>query len=353
MMHHFKILYIFFFTISLNLFLFSTANVSAKSFQIKEIKISEPFKEQFNKDLVIDKGFRAAFLELINLLVKSTELNKVKSTDLREIKGMIETFTIQEEKFINETYYLNLGVNFDKRKVYNYLEKKNIFPSQIKKEKFLFLPIFVKENTNDIFIYANNPIYYNWNTDIKNELIDYLLPTEDLEDSNIIRSNFDNIENYKFNEILEKYFIKNYIISLIYVSNNKINVLSKINFQDKEFILNNSLKSINFDNMEELKFFINKLRVIYEDFWKDQNQINTSIKLPLEIKIENENLNISLKFENILNEIDLISYYSIKRFDKNYIYYEIIFNGSPQNFIKIMNDRSYNFDTQNKIWILK
>ena len=60
-----------------------------------------------------------------------------------------------------------------------------------------------------------------------------------------------------------------------------------------------------------------------------------------------------LKVFSIFKEIDLISYYSIKNFDKDYIYYEIIFNGTPQNFIKIMNDRNYNFDTQNKIWILK
>ena len=48
-----------------------------------------------------------------------------------------------------------------------------------------------------------------------------------------------------------------------------------------------------------------------------------------------------------------VIYYSIKNFDKNYIYYEIIFNGPRQNFIKIMYDKNYNFDTQNKIWVLK
>ena len=107
------------------------------------------------------------------------------------------------------------------------------------------------------------------------------------------------------------------------------------------------------NNQKEIEYFVDELKIIYEDLWKKQNEINTSIKLPLVIKINNQNLKISLKIENILREIDLISYYSIKNFDKNYIYYEIIFNGTPQNFIKIMNDRNYNFDTQNKIWVLK
>ena len=142
-MYYFKTLYIFFFFIALNLFFFSTANVSAKSFQVDEIEISEPFREKFDKNSVIDKGFRNAFFKLINLLVKSNDFNKVKSIRLNEIKSMIESFTIQDEKFIDETYYLKIGVNFDKRKIYNYLEKKNIFPSQIKNEKFLFLPLII------------------------------------------------------------------------------------------------------------------------------------------------------------------------------------------------------------------
>ena len=353
-MYYFKTLYIFLFFIALNLFFFSTANVSAKSFQVDEIEISEPFMEKFDKNSVIDKGFRNAFFKLINLLVKSNDFNKVKSIRLNEIKSMIESFTIQDEKFIDETYYLKIGVNFDKRKIYNYLEKKNIFPSQIKNEKFLFLPLIIDENNNNIIIYSDNPIYEKWNLDTnKNYLINFLLPTEDLEDLNFIKNNIDNIENYNFQEIIKKYYLNNSIISIIFKNKDDIKVLSKIYIEDKEIILNNTFKSYNFNNKEELNYFIEELKMIYEDLWKKQNEINTSIKLPLIIKIDNQNLSVSLKIENIFKEIDLISYYSIKNFDKDYIYYEIIFNGTPQNFIKIMNDRNYNFDTQNKIWILK
>ena len=210
------------------------------------------------------------------------------------------------------------------------------------------------ENTNDILVYANNPLYKKWNlNNSKNHLINFLLPTEDLEDLNIIKKKKYNIENYNFEEIIKKYFIKNSIVSLIFKDKNNIKVLSKIYIKDKEIILNHSFKSLNFNNEKDLKYFIKELKIIYEDLWKEQNEINTSIKLPLIIRIDNQNLNTSLKIENTFKNIDLIRYYSIKNFDKDYIYYEIIFNGTPQNFIKIMNDRNYNFDTQNKIWILK
>jgi hypothetical protein len=51
---------------------------------------------------------------------------------------MIETFSIQEEKFIDEVYYLSLNVSFNKKKILNLMEKKNIFPSLPVEKKILF-----------------------------------------------------------------------------------------------------------------------------------------------------------------------------------------------------------------------
>ena len=93
--------------------------------------------------------------------------------------------------------------------------------------------------------------------------------------------------------------------------------------------------------------------MIYEDYWKASNQINTSIKLNLDIKINNSNYLKISKFEKILNETDLIYSYFISKFDQNFTEYKIIYNGTPDTFLKSMNDNNYSFDTQNKIWILK
>ena len=94
------------------------------------------------------------------------------------------------------------------------------------------------------------------------------------------------------------------------------------------------------------------MKLLYEDQWKEYNQINTSIKLPLSIRVNNKDLKTSLKFENILSDVDLISDYSINKYDKNFVYYEITFNGTPKNFINIMKNKNYSFNTTKKIWIL-
>jgi len=353
-MYYIKRLYIFFSSLALIIFFFSTEIVKAKSFEINNIEISQPFEINFDKNKVIDLGFRNAFFELIYSLIKSSDFEKIDSVKLNEIKSMIETFSIQEEKFIDQKYYLSLGVSFNKKKIFKYLEKKNIFPSQILKERFLFIPIIIDENGDGISIFSDNPIYVNWNkTNKKYQLIDYLLPSEDLEDLNLIKEKLDSIETYDFNEITKKYFVKNSIISLIFKSKNEVRILTKIYNNKNEIIKNNSFKNINIDNEADLNFLISNLKNLFEDTWKKVNEINTSIKVPITLKIKNDDLKKSNNFELFLNEIDLVSDYSIQKFDKEFIFYEVLFNGTVQNFINIMKNKEYNLNTQKKVWIIK
>ena len=353
-MHYFKSLYIFFIVLALNIFFFSTSNINAKAFLVDEIEISEKLENNFNKDILINKGFKKAFKKLMGKLIQSKDLDKVKSINLNKIKSMIDTFSIKEETFIKKTYNLNLGVSFNKKKIFNYLESKNIFPSQIIKEKFLFIPVIVDQSSTDLLVYSNNPIYRNWKKEDKRDyLIDYILPTEDLEDLNLIKKNYSDLENYDFEEIIKKYFLDNSIIALIFKDQNQIKILSKINIRDKKVIKSNSFNNIKLNNSEDINKLVDNLKIIYEDFWKENNLINTSIKLPLLIKVDNKNFNLSEKFEITLNKIDLISNYSISKFNKDFIYYEVIFNGTTKNFINLMKDQNYNFDTQKKTWILK
>ena len=137
-MYYQKFLYIFFVALALNLSFFSTKNVNAKAFLIDEIQISEKLENNFNKDILINKGFKKAFKELMSTLVKTKDLAKTNDISINEIKTMIETFSIKEEKFVNEIYYIKLNVSFNKKNIFELLEKKNIFPSlPVKKDIIL------------------------------------------------------------------------------------------------------------------------------------------------------------------------------------------------------------------------
>ena len=349
-----KILYIFLVLLSLNIFFFSTDKIFAKSFDIENIEISRPFETNFDKNQVINEGFERAFFELISLIVSSSDRSKIDNIKLNELKGMIESFSIQEEKFIKEIYYVNLGVSFNKKKIYKYLEERNIFPSVPNKKKFLFIPIIIDENKKDLLIFDKNEIFKNWNINAeKTHLIEYLLPTEDLEDLDQIKKNYEIIEQYDFNEIISKYNLDDSIISLIFKDRVGLRVMSRITYNNNIVIKNESFPSKDLNDKNQVNKLIKELKLVYEDHWKKINQINTSLKLLLNIKISNKNSEFLSDFEKNLNNLDLINYFFITKFDKDYTYYQLIFNGTPSTFLETMEEKDYNFNTQNKIWSLK
>jgi len=352
--NHLKTLYIFLITLSLSIFFFSTIKVNAKTFSIDNIEISKPFEIKFDKNQIIDQGFDKAFFELMSLILNNPDQSKIKNTRLNEIKGMVETFSIKEEKFINEIYYVNLGVSFNKKKVFSYLEKKNIFPSIPNKKTFLFIPIVIDEKKKDLLLFSNNKIFDLWNNfQEKHHLLDYILPTEDIEDFNLIKNKFETIENYDFKEISKKYFLKDIIIALIFKNEKELRVLSKISINETIQLKNQSFDNTDIMDDDQVKQIIKQLKIIYEDYWKKLNKINTSIKLPLMVKVKNFNNSKISSFEDTLNKKDLVNNFFISKFDKNFIFYRIIFNGTPTEFLKLMSYDDYFFNTDKKIWVLK
>ena len=73
----------------------------------------------------------------------------------------------------------------------------------------------------------------------------------------------------------------------------------------------------------------------------------------MNVKVSTLDTNKISNFDKVLDKTDLVYEYSISKIDKDFIYYQITFNNSPSVFIRIMKNNNYNFDTQNKVWILK
>jgi len=348
-----KPLYNFFLFLALINIFFSTGKSDAKTFSINDIEISTPFEINFNKNEIIDKGFVEAFYELIFSIVQSKDQIKLKNTSINQIKGMIETFSIIEEKFIDEIYYLTLNVSFNKKYIFDLLETKNIFPSLPVKKDFLFIPVLVDQSKNQVSMFSENKLFSIWNSNNKKySLLNYILPTQDLDDFSLIKRNINNLEGYDFKEIINKYNISDHIIMIVFKDNNKIRVFNKIFFNQKNNLKNLNYTEVNFDNEEEIFKFVDNLKLVYEDFWKSQNQINTSVKLSLNISVDNSN-NIKInKFEKILSNMDLIYNFSIYKFNNRNNFYKVVFNGTPDKFLEVMNYYNYDFEIKNKIWVL-
>ena len=339
------------FALALLKIFFSTTFSFAESFDIKNVEISKQFNMNFQRKDALDEGFKIAYNNLILNITKSKDQLKLKDLSLIDIKTMIDNFSIKEEKFIDNIYYVNLDVSFNKKKIFSFLEKKNIFPSQPKKKKVLFIPVVIEEEKKNIILFSENKFYQNWfvNNDDRKQLI-YVLPTDDLDDIQIIKSKYEYLEDYDFKDIVNKYFLDDYIICLIYKNNNDLRVLSKIKLSDKIVLDNKVFK--NFID-KDLSNVIEELKLLYEDYWKRENQINTSIKLPLTIAINILNEKKIEDFEKTIEKFNLVSSFRVFKLDKINIYYRVIFNGTPQAFILQMKRSGYDLDIKNKIWVLQ
>ena len=202
-----------------------------------------------------------------------------------------------------------------------------------------------------ILLFTNNVFYEKWNKN--NErfyLLNYLLPNEDLEDVNLLLQNSKSIEDYDFKEIIKKYDLNDFIITIIYKNNNDLKILSKIQLNQSLKIDNQAYENIELSNEKDLELVLTNLKISYENYWKNINQINTSIKLPLTIAVNAIKHEKIQMLENSLNELDLVSSFEISKINNQNIYFKIIYNGSPNQFLNDMKNKNIIIMNQNQIW---
>ena len=163
----YKNLYIFFSILFIFLILFSTNNLHAKNYKVKNIKIITPYNLDFKKDAVMDKAFSSAFELLMLKILNTKDFEKVELTRLNVIKDMIISFEIIDEKFVNENYSASINVLFDKKKILSFLDKQNLISSIPNEKKILFIPIIIDLNNEELLMYEENKFFKNWNLNKK------------------------------------------------------------------------------------------------------------------------------------------------------------------------------------------
>ena len=346
--------YIYFILFSLLIVFFSTTYSNANAFKVSDIEISSPFELNFEKNSVIDKGFQTSFSDLISMITTSGDRKKIKNISIKEVKGMIDSFTISGEKFINNEYFANLETTFNKKKILKFLENENIFPSIPQRNKVILFPILVETKDNNIYLFNNNIFYDKWNEQKNSyDLLNYLLPSEDIEDLIELQKTSKDIETYDFSNLINKYDIKDNIILIIYKEGNSIRTLSKINLDNTLKIKNKNYSQIDIVNEDDFSNIVKSLKQLYEDQWKKNNEINTSIKLPITISINSKKNKKIIELERVLGNIDLVSDFSVLNFNSESIQYKITYNGTPNIFLNDMRKKNLELEMKNNMWTLK
>ena len=346
--------YIYFILFSLLIVFFSTTYSNANAFKVSDIEISSPFELNFEKNSVIDNGFQTSFFDLISMITTSGDRKKIKNVSIKELKGMIDSFTISDEKFINNEYFANLETTFNKKKILKFLEDKNIFPSIPQRNKVLLFPIIIETKDNSIYLFNDNIFYDKWNEQKNSyDLLDYLLPSEDIEDLIELQKMSKDIETYDFSNLINKYDITDSIILIINKEGSNIRTLSKINLNNSLKLENKNYSKVDILNNNDFSNIVKSLKQIYEDQWKKNNEINTSIKLPITISINSKKTKKIIELEKALDNMDLVAGFNILNFNSESIQYKITYNSAPNIFLNDMRKNNLELEMKNNIWTIK
>ena len=142
---------------------FSTGIAKSKTYNVEKVEIIEPYDLDFKKEIVIDKAFKSAFEILISRIINSDNIKSIDFNNIDEIRTMVDSFLIKNEKFIKNNYIAEFNILFNRKDILTFLNSKNITASTPKKKKILFLPLYIDVSTNELIMYSENKYYKKWN----------------------------------------------------------------------------------------------------------------------------------------------------------------------------------------------
>lgn len=347
-----KTIYIIFTLIFLSIILSDHSLASNHILAVEKLEISKEIDLKFSRNKIIDHAFKKAFYRLLSQILNSSDIEKLKNVNMKEIKTLVENFKIKNEIFRESKYYANFDVYFNKKKIKFFLEKKNLFYSNPKQISVLFLPVIVEQE--NLYLFNENIFYKYWpNNKDQSGLINYIMPLEDIDEILQLISSQENLENLNIIEIAKKYNTENYILSLIYLEKKKLNFFSKIKFEEYKKNSNLIFYGVDIQNEDSIVTIIKEVKVHLNDIWKDFNKINTSIKLSINLILSSNDTDKISKFENTLAKIDDINFFSIQKFDLNKTVYEIIYNTDPNKLIKQFSIYGFEIANEEGRWVVQ
>ena len=245
------------------------------------------------------------------------------------------------------------NISFDKDKLHNLFYQRGIAYSDITKNEIYLLPI-LKEN-DQLNIYSKNYFYDNWNLNNDFELVEFILPIENIEILQKINLLKDNILTLNLEDIFPEYPNEN--IAIILIEKSKLKE-SKIFFKTRIMgkKTNKSLIIKNKENYNEEKFsleIINNIKKQLVNLVKSQNLIDIRTPSFINTKfILNRNNNL-VELNKRLEKIDLIENIYVQKFNNQHVLIKIKYLGKINKIIKELNKQRIDLKLIGDQWSLK
>jgi len=311
-----------------------TGNVLSENniFNVNNIEIEKKGKTTNDKlaNQAIKKGFKQ-LIEKILLAEDSKKLLELQFSQIKELVTYYQVANIIDDKSNIER--INYNISFDKDKIHNLFYNRGVSYSEIVNKELFLLPILKRDD--QIFIYNQNFFYDKWNEIYDEELIEFILPLENIEIIENVNLNSNNLLNLKLNNLFEEYSGKNLALVLIEDNNNKEEkIYFKTEILGKSITKNILVKKLNLDREKFYEKIIIQVRKEIINLVKLQNLIDvrTPSFLNAELDIrKNSNL---VKLNSRLKKIDLIENIFVQEFNSDTVLLKIKYLGKLDKIIK-------------------
>ena len=327
--------------------LFSQNNL----FNVNNIELEK--KDKITNDVITDQAIKKGFNQLKTKILLKEDRDKLSDLKFSSIKQLVKYYKISSITHKNKNKkLLNFSITFDEDKIHNLFFKRGISYSEISDKELYILPIFIKDN--DVLIFNNNFFYENWNEVYQKDLIEFILPLENIETIQKINNFKNNLINLNPLNLLNEYSDKN--LALILIEDNKTNnikIYIKLIIQGK-----NISKNLNLDKSKiMIKDF--KDKIIYEikeeliNLIKSENLIDIGTPFFLNAKLNLDKKNDLVKLNSKIKKILLIENVYVQKFNKDYVNLKIKYLGKLDKIISELRKENIELQLINDQWVIK
>ena len=328
--------------------LFSNNNL----FNVNNIEIEK--KDKITNDALAAQAIRQGFNQLINKILLKEDSDSLSDLNFSSIKQLVSYYQISnilDEKNSNKNL-VNFSVTFDKDKIHELFYKRGILYSEISDKELYLLPVLIKDN--EINIFNNNFFYQKWNDIYKSDLIEFILPLENIEIIQNINNNKNNLFNLDIKNLFEEYTNKNLALVLIEDNYEKIGkIYIKTFLQGK-----NISKSLEIKNNKLIKnkfyenIIINTKKELI-DLVKSENLIDIRTPSFLNVRFDTNKKNNLVELNSRIKNIDAVENIFVQEFNKDYMNLRIKFLGKLEKIIQLLKLKNIDLKLVNDQWIIR
>ena len=314
-----------------------------------EIEIKSNISNNDLANLAIKKGFD----ELSKKILLDRDRIQLTKLNLSQIKDLVSYYQVKSRsRKINEPNTITYNIFFDKTKLHNLFYNQGILYSEIENNELYLLPILRKND--QIFVYNGNFFYEKWNDINNSDLLEFILPIENIEVIQTINSNRNNLLDLNLNTLFQEYSKKNLVLLLIEDSGakkEKIYLRSKILGKniDKNLIINREKSD------EKLFYkkiiFVSTKEII--NLVKSQNLIDVRTPSFLNTKMTINKNNNLFELNKRLKNIDLIDNIFVQEFNSDEVLLKIKYLGKLDKIIQSLEEQKIILKLLQDQWSIK